>query len=101
MSDHTLRVRWSPSSSEPGLSRVSQMTVTICFLLLSTFLDLWRRFAQRPVRVSGIPRYSNAFVVRLGRPASQVVAASARAKSAVQFVSHVRLSYENACSQRA
>src|SRR5215510_8743067 len=101
MSAHTLRVRRSPSSSEPGLSRVSLMTVTIYFLLLSTFLDSWRRFVQRPVRVYGISCYSTAFVIRFGRPASQVVVGSARAKSAVQFVSHVRLSYEKACSQRA
>src|SRR5262245_1363134 len=38
MSAHTLRTRRSPSSSEPGMSQVSQMTVTIFFLLLSTFL---------------------------------------------------------------
>src|SRR5262249_54074236 len=47
------------------------------------------------------PRYSTAFVIRFGRPASQIVAGSARTKSAVQFVSHARLSYENACSQWA
>src|SRR5215510_2893684 len=101
MSDHTLRVRRSPSSSEPGLSPVSQITVTIYFVLLSTFLDSWRRFAEQPARDSGIQPYSNASEVRFGRPASQIVAGSARTKSAVQFVSHVRLSYENACSQWA
>src|SRR5262245_14632935 len=101
MSDHTLRVRRSPSSSEPGLSHVSQITVTINFLLLSTFLDSWRRLAQQPARGSEIPPYSATPVLRFGRPASQVVAVSARTKSAVQFVSQARLSYENACSQWA
>jgi hypothetical protein len=38
---------------------------------------------------------------RRGRPPSQTFAGSARKKSAVQFVSQVRLSYEKACSQRA
>src|SRR6266542_4314435 len=90
MSDHTLRVRLSPSFSEPGLSQVSQITVAIYFLLLSTFLDSWRRFAQQPARDSEIPPYSAASVVRFGRPASQVVAGSERIKSAVQFVSHTR-----------
>src|SRR5215510_6466055 len=101
MSDHTLRVRRCPSSSEPGLSHVSQITVTINFLLLSTFLDSWHRFAHQPARDSEMAPYSTASLVRFGRPASQVVAGSARIKSAVQFVSHVRLSYENACSQWA
>lgn len=38
---------------------------------------------------------------RIGLPFWHVADASARLKSAVQFVSHVRLSYEKACCQRA